>query len=172
VPVFMKRELEEQLPSMKKQNLRFAEFGKQDMTQLFKKELLEKAQRSNFNYNSSCIAINKGNGQFEIQQLEPQVQFSCVNAILPKDVNGDGKIDLILAGNKYCFLPQFSRLDASYGHVLLNDGKGKFMAANPSQSGFSVRGVVNDLAWVKGGKKGFLIALRNDERPVLFRMMN
>jgi enediyne biosynthesis protein E4 len=172
LPVFMKRELEEQLPSMKKQNLRFAEFGKQDMTQLFKKELLEKAQRSNFNYNSSCIAINKGNGQFEIQQLEPQVQFSCVNAILPKDVNGDGKIDLILAGNKYCFLPQFSRLDASYGHVLLNDGKGKFMAANPSQSGFSVRGVVNDLIWVKGAKKGFLIALRNDERPVLFRMMN
>ncbi len=172
VPVFMKRELEEQLPSMKKQNLRFAEFGKQDMMQLFKKELLEKAQTKTFNYSSSCIAINKGNGQFEIQNFEPQVQFSCVNAILPKDVNGDGKIDLVMAGNKYCFLPQFSRLDASYGHVLLNEGKGKFGAANISQSGFAVQGVVNDLVWLKGGKKNFVIVLRNDQRPIKLAINN
>ena len=53
------------------------------------------------------------------KNLPDYVQFSSVNAILCTDINHDGKIDLILGGNKFEFLPQFGRLDASYGHVLI-----------------------------------------------------
>ncbi len=34
--------------------------------------------------------------------------------------------DLILGGNEFGFLPQFGRLDGSFGDVLMNDGKGNF----------------------------------------------
>jgi hypothetical protein len=47
----------------------------------------------------SIVAINKGNGKFEIQLL-PKVQFSSVNAICPLDINNDGYIDLVLGGNQ------------------------------------------------------------------------
>ena len=61
---------------------------------------------------------------FSISKLPVQVQFSSVNAILCTDINGDGETDLIMGGNKFGFLPQFSRLDASFGHVLINNGDG------------------------------------------------
>jgi hypothetical protein len=66
----------------------------------------------------SIVAINKGNGKFEIQLL-PKVQFSSVNAICPLDINNDGYIDLVLGGNQYEFKPQFTRLDSNFGSVLL-----------------------------------------------------
>jgi hypothetical protein len=54
------------------------------------------------------------------------VQLSSVNAIACTDINGDGFPDLILGGNEFGFLPQFGRLDASFGDILLGDGKGNF----------------------------------------------
>jgi hypothetical protein len=48
----------------------------------------------------SIVAINKGNGKFEIQLLPKEVQFSSVNAICPLDINNDGYIDLVLGGNQ------------------------------------------------------------------------
>ena len=54
------------------------------------------------------------------------LQLSSVNSLQLTDVNGDGYTDIIAGGNEFGFLPQFGRLDASFGNVLLNDGKGHF----------------------------------------------
>src|SRR6185503_7591292 len=135
VPVFLKRDMTDQLASLKKQNLKYADFANKSIQQLFPEGVLKNAQKEIFNYSSSCIAVNEGKGQFKIERLPDYVQFSSVNAILCTDINHDGKIDLVLGGNKFEFQPQFSRLDASYGHVLLNNGKGQFEWIEPIRSG-------------------------------------
>ncbi len=69
---------------------------KETMHELFSEDVLSKAIVKQFNYPSSIIAINKGNGQFTIQKLPPMAQISSINAIQQVDINKDGKIDLIL----------------------------------------------------------------------------
>ena len=68
------------------------------------------------------------------------VQLSSVNAIHCTDINKDGLPDLILGGNNFGLQPQFSRLDASFGHVLLNMGKGVFNWIDAKQSGHGITG--------------------------------
>ena len=168
MPVFLKHEMEDQLPSLKKQNLKHAAYAKKTIQELFPATLLDSAQIKLFNYASSIVAFNNGNGQFTIQKLPVPVQFSSVNAIHCIDINGDGSTDLVLGGNEFGFLPQFGRLDASFGHVLLNDGKGHFTELPPDRSGLSLPGQIRDIAGIPGKDQMYLLFLRNNEFPVLY----
>lgn len=170
VPVFMKRDLTDQMPGLKKQNLKFEEYAKKSVEDLFSKEIIGKASVTEFNYNASCIALNKGNGQFEIKKLPVFTQLSCINAILCSDINNDGKKDLVMGGNFFHFQPQFSRLDASYGHVLLNKGKGEWDWVMPAQSGIELRGEIKYITNLKTKDKRQLLFLENDSFPVLYRL--
>ena len=58
---------------------------------------MQSATVKTFNYSSSVIAWNEGNGKFTIQELPLEVQLSSVNAVLCKDINNDGKLDIVLA---------------------------------------------------------------------------
>ncbi|MGZ8557966.1 MAG: FG-GAP-like repeat-containing protein [Chitinophagaceae bacterium] len=167
MPVFLKRDLEEQLPSIKKGNLKNEEYSKKSIQELFPKELLGKSIVKKFNYTSSCVAINNGNGQFAIQTLPPMTQLSCINVALPVDLNGDGFNDLVLGGNQFGFLPQFERLDASFGDVLINNGKGGFTWQEASRTGLQLRGEVRDIALIENKEKKYLLFLQNNEYPVL-----
>src|SRR5206468_10919723 len=67
VPVFLKRDLESQLPMIKKNNLKHKDYATRSIQDLFPSEALNAAIVKTFNYPSSCIAINKGDGKFEIK---------------------------------------------------------------------------------------------------------
>jgi hypothetical protein len=114
------------LPSIKKSNLKNEAYADKPIQELFPAAVLGKAQLKKFNYVSSCIAINNGNGSFTIQNLPPLSQLSCINVFHTTDLNNDSFPDLVTGGNQFGFLPQFERLDASIGDVLINDGKGNF----------------------------------------------
>ena len=98
------------------------------------------------------------------------VQLSSVNAALATDVNEDGSPDLILAGNQFDFLPQFSRLDASFGHLLLNNGKGVFTWIAPAKSGLDIKNQVRDIIEVRGRNSRAILMLTNNDYPVLYNL--
>lgn len=170
VPVFLKREITDQFPGLKKGNLKNSDYATKTVQQLFKEDVLAKAQTLQFNYCSSIVAINNGNGSFIVKPLPLMVQLSSVNAICPADVNNDGKTDLVIGGNMFSFPPQFGRLDASYGHVLINNGKGEFAWMENKTSGLNLRGEIKDIKELdtKQGKE-FLIT-QNDQKPVLYHL--
>ena len=170
MPVFMKRELEEQMPSLKKKNLKFKEFGHQDVNDLFGKALIKKSTVKTINNLSSVIAINDGKGNFTIHQLPANIQFSSVNAIQCVDVNNDGKKDIVLGGNNYGVLPQFGRLDASCGDVLINNGKMNFTPLSVSQSGVNVKGEVRAIDAINTATKKYLLFTVNNQKPVWYVM--
>ena len=171
-PVFLKRDLQDQIPAIKKQNLRHEEFAKKSMSDLFSPEVCKKCLVKQFNYPSSIIALNKGNGNFVIKKLPPLAQVSSINTIHPMDVNQDGYIDLILGGNQSGFPPQFGRLDASYGDVLINDRKGSFIMMDANQSGLVIKGEVRDIKEIPSSKNKYLLFLRNNDYPVLYKLNN
>lgn len=168
--VFLKHELQMQVPAIKKQNLKHYEYAKKTMQELFPADMLKKCTIKTFNYGPSIIAFNKGNGHFVIQKLPPMAQISSVNAIRQVDVNHDGFMDLVLGGNNFGFPPQFGRLDASYGDVLINDGKGGFTRLNYFQSGLEVKGMVRDIQEIHSLKNDYLLFLINDEYPALYEV--
>jgi hypothetical protein len=169
VPVFLKREMELQLPIIKKLNLRNKDYAKRSVHELLPEGTLDSAIVKKFNYSSSIIAFNQGNGQFRIQKLPFQLQLSSVNAIQCLDLNGDGHPDLAAGGNEFGFLPQFGRLDGSFGHILFNDGKGNFTWQEPTRTGLQIPGQIRDLKEIKA-KNDYLLFLRNDDYPVLYKV--
>lgn len=168
VPVFLKNEMQEEIPAIKKGNLKHKEYAKKAVQDLFPKELLDKSLIQQFNYSSSIVAINDGQGNFAVQKLPWQAQLSIVNAILCTDIDDDGAIDLVLGGNRSGYPPQFGKLDASYGDVLMNDGKGGFTWLPGKQSGLLVTGEVRDIALLRGKNSRRLLFLRNNDFPVLY----
>ncbi|MEJ7912887.1 MAG: FG-GAP repeat protein, partial [Chitinophagaceae bacterium] len=169
MPVFLKREVTDQFPGLKKDNLKHSVYATKSIHELFEGQFLKKAEVKLFNYASSIVAINNGKGNFNVQRLPTRLQLSSVNAISAADFNGDGFTDLITGGNLFTFPPQFGRLDGSYGDLLLNNKKGGFSWVNNSTSGFNWRGEVKDIKLISIGKKQHILITQNNIVPVLLQ---
>lgn len=170
MPVFLKHDMEDQVPSLKKKNLKHRDYAGKSIQELFSPELIRSCKIKQFNYGASVIAINNGNGQFNVQKLPVELQLSSVNAIYCTDLTGDGKPDIVFGGNEYGFLPQFERLDAGRGGVLINKGNAQFKLLSSEESGVDLDGQIRDIREIKGGKDRQIIFLRNDMYPVLFKV--
>ena len=170
-PVHMQKELTAQLVSLKKENLKASDYARRDMSALFDEATLNRSIVKMVTHSNSVVAVNNGNNSWEIKALPSRVQLSCVCGISCEDVNGDGHTDLIMAGNNYEFKPQFSRLDASYGHVLLGDGQMNFDWVDYNSSGMYIRQEVKHMEVYRNKEgKRFLITAINNEKPKIFSL--
>jgi hypothetical protein len=124
------------------------------------------------NYTSSCIAWNEGAAKFSISELPSPLQLSSVNAILVSDVNNDTRPDILIGGNLLDWLPQFSRVDASYGQVLLNKGNRAWNCLTANESGVDMNGAVKHIISIKAQGNRQFIFLRNNEVPVMYSLQN
>ena len=80
------------------------------------------------------------------------------------------KMDLIIGGNKFNFPPQFGRLDASTGDVLINQGSGKFKRIGSRISGLNLTGEVRDIKEINSKDKRYILVALNDQFPVLYQL--
>jgi hypothetical protein len=172
-PIHQKRELTNQLVTLKKQNLKASDYAKKSIDQLFPPEVIKRSLVKQVEVPESVIAVNEGNGKFGIKELPFRVQLSCICGISCADVNNDGNLDLIMGGNNFEFKPQFSRLDASYGNVLLGNGNLGFSWQDYKASGFSIKEEIKHLIQFKDADgSGYLIAAINDAKPKVFALEN
>jgi len=79
-----------------------------------------------------------------------------------KDIDGDGKVDIVLGGNFYESKPEAGIYDASYGTVLKGDGTGGFQPMSSSQSGLYIRGAVRDMIWLNHKEHPLLLIAKNN----------
>ena len=172
MPIPLKKELTDEVVSLKrKKNLKHVDFANKSIQDLFSPEVLKtKTMVLEGNYFKSAVALNQGNGKFEMIALPKEVQFSCVCDIYCKDLNKDGKNDLILGGNDNGFKPQFSKLDASFGHILLGNGDGTFQRIENKASGYFVRGNIKQIIEIGNQNKTYFLTLINDEKPKLHQL--
>ncbi len=169
LPLHQKKDIVTQLSSLKKENLRASDYAKRSIQELFSEKNLSKSIVREVNTSATVFALNQGDGKFELRELPMQSQLSCVCGITCTDVNNDGNLDIILGGNDFEFKPQFSRLDANHGSVLINDGNMNFEWQDYTRSGFSVREEIKHIQQIKdaSGNTYILVAI-NDEKPRVF----
>ncbi|NKI26117.1 VCBS repeat-containing protein [Arenibacter sp. 6A1] len=170
-PIHQKKELTNQIVSLKKQNLKASEYAKRTVEELFSPEKIQQTIVKKASIQESVIAINEGQGKFVFKKLPNRVQFSCVCGIYCTDINNDGHLDIIMGGNNFAFKPQYSRLDANHGNVLLGDGKLNFEWQNYDESGFFIKDEIKHLQLFKDEKgKRFIITAINNNQPKIFSL--
>ncbi|WP_420400188.1 VCBS repeat-containing protein [Flagellimonas sp.] len=166
-PVFSKDDLVEQLNGLKAKYVNYSDYATQKITDIFSPEELEDAYLLEANNFSTSYMENLGEGRFKLTPLPIQTQFSPIYAILAKDVNKDGNLDLVLAGNFYGTRVKYGRYDANNGLLLLGNGQGGFQAVTDVESGLNVAGEVRDLVMINGNSEAPLLLFARNNQPVL-----
>ena len=169
MPIQQKGEMISQLPFLKKQSLKYKDYGTKSMEDLFGSEKINDASFKSVNTFQTVVMLNKGNGEFKKANLPVEAQFSAIHAIEIMDLNQDGNPDLILAGNESDFKPQYGKLDANDGLVLFGDGKGTFNIVDEYKS-LGLHGNVRSLNPLKIQKQEHLLIGINNDNPVLFKI--
>jgi hypothetical protein len=168
MPVFMKKDMVEQIPGLKKANLRNRDYADRTVQELFE-ERIDSAIRWEVSTAASMVALNDGKGLFRTIPLPDLMQLSSVRAIRLTDVNQDGRVDLLAAGNYFDLLPQFCRIDASAGHVAINQGQGSFSVVPSRIAGLSENGQSRHILPIRTPKGPAMLFVQNNERPKLYR---
>ncbi len=160
-PIATKDELVKQIPQLNKKYLSYKAFAEADFKDYFSISRINEAKKRKAFTLSTMYFENKGNFEFAAHKLPWEAQISSVHDILVDDINNDEYPDIILGGNTYEINTQLSRLDASYGVVLVNDRQGSF--TNYTQSDFSVKGAVRSIKKIKVNEEGYLLfGVNND----------
>lgn len=169
-PVATLDQLQSQIPPIKKKFRYYRTFANSSTQEII--NLLENKSYQTFEAHElkSSYIENLGNDQFEISPLPLKTQIAPVNGILTEDVNADGFLDVILVGNNYGTELITGRYDASFGHVLVNDGKGDFNLMSHHDSGFFVKGDSRSIVKVNSVNKKLVLVGRNDENIKSFEV--
>ncbi|MGB5202700.1 VCBS repeat-containing protein [Eudoraea sp.] len=170
-PHHQKKDLTTQMVALKKQNLKASEYAKKTISELFPVQIIENSIMKKSVISESIIAVNEGDGNFTVIKLPSRSQLSCICGITCADVNSDGNLDLIMGGNDFEFKPQYSRLDANYGNVLLGDGSLGFEWQDYDTSGFYIKDEIKHLKQFKDKNgKTFVIVAINEKKPKIFEL--
>jgi hypothetical protein len=114
---------------------------------------------------SSVVVENRGDGRFDMRALPTRAQFAPMFGLHAGDVTGDGRPDLLLAGNFHGAPPKIGRMASSYGAFLRGTDDG-FTAVPPRKSGLRVRDQVRDVAVLNTARHGRVLLLAKNDAPL------
>jgi hypothetical protein len=168
-PLTLRDDLIQSLPYLKDRYPTDKDYAKQTFSDVFPPKDLEGAVVKNAYTFATTLVRNNGDGTFTMIPLPLQAQISPVYGILATDADGDGKADLLMAGNFDGVKPEIGMMSAGYGVYLRGDGKGHFTPVRELESGFLVPGQARDIQRVRTRSGDIYIVSRNNDRPLIFR---
>ena len=108
------------------------------------------------------IYLENNAGKLVAHTMPAQAQFAPLYALSVTDVDGDGNLDVLAAGNQSSIRIRMGVIDANFGMVFTGDGKGNFNYVKQSTSGLSVTGDVKSMCTVSSGARQYvLIGINN-----------
>ncbi len=143
-PLALRDDMIGQVPMLKKKFNDYSLYAKAGIKDILTTDQLASAPVLKTSTLKTLYLENTGKS-FLKHELPAEAQAAPVFAIAVIDVNKDGNLDLILAGNNNKNRIYLGRDDANHGQVLLGDGKGIFYYLSPRISGLTVRGDVRSI---------------------------
>ena len=139
IPFSNKRELEKQVPAIKRSFLKAEEFAKANVNELFKDVDLQKHKLYETQFLQNAILLNKGDLTFETIAMPKELQQTTYKtAVTIPDFDA-----VLLGGNYYDCNVQMGRYDADYGTLIQFDSLGvpKVVTAH----GLSIKGQIRKI---------------------------
>jgi len=169
-PLTLQDDLIRSLGFLKDRYTNYTMYAKQTLTDVIPKKELEAAVEKKANTFATSLVKNNGDGSFTLVPFPLEAQIAPVYGILATDIDGDGKTDLLMAGNFDGVKPEIGKMSAGYGVFLRGDGSGHFTAVRELESGFFVPGQARDIQRVRTRNGYIYIVSRNNDRPLVFRL--
>ena len=152
----------EQMPAIKEKFKNYNSFASASLEEIYSDQMLEESLKYEITSFASVYLENK-DGKFIAKPLPYQAQLSNINAMVVKDIDSDGNLDVVLGGNLYNAEVETPRNDASYGLWLKGDGNNGFSAQLPRETGLVIRGDVRNIKAIKVGDESHLLVAKNDQ---------
>jgi hypothetical protein len=168
-PLTLRDDLIRSLTFLKDRYPNYKDYAKKNVADVFPQKDLADAVVKNAYTFATTLMRNNGDGTFTMVPLPLEAQIAPVYGIYASDLDGDGRPDLLLAGNFDGVKPEIGKMDAGYGLYLRGDGKGHFTPVREVESGFLVPGQARDIQRVRTRKGNIYIVSRNNDRPLIFR---
>jgi hypothetical protein len=168
LPLLLRDDLLRVVPSLRSRYPTYASYAGQTVADIFPPAVIADAVVKQAYTFATSLARNDGEGRFTLLPLPLEAQLAPVYGILPADVDEDGNVDLLLAGNLDGVTPAIGRMRASYGLLLRSDGEGGLTPVEGVESGFVVPGQARDIERVRTRQGVLYVVTRNDDRPLVF----
>jgi len=163
-PAASRDDLTDQMPVLKKNFLTYANYADATITDIFPEEQLQNAGKLQAAVMQTILLQNNAGKNFELKSLPAEAQYAPTYAATATDINEDGNVDIILAGNNSFTRIKFGNYRANHGVVLLGDGKNNFSYLPQPQSGLNIKGAVRSMQSVNvNGKHCLLFAINDDD---------
>jgi hypothetical protein len=168
-PYVTRDELLDEIYPMRKKFTSYKDYADATMNDIFSTDELKDVKLLTA-ANLSTTYFENNNGKFFQHPLPEQAQFSPVYKIIVEDFNNDHFPDILLLGNNEYPRLKLGKMDANFGTVLLNDGKGNFTYSANKDNGLFIAGDVKDAIIINVNKNKFLVAGINNSDLVNFKL--
>ena len=141
-------------------------YAEAPLRQLFSEDLLNGDEVLVANELRSGIFENN-EGQFIFKAFDLKAQVSMIRDMLLVDINDDGRVDALTAGNFFGSSIDEGRYSEDYGTVLLNTSEGWEVASSTAMSLY-LEGQVVQIEPIMIAEKRAFIVIRNDAAIQIF----
>lgn len=138
-PAASRDDLTAQLPMLKKKFLHYSSYANARIRDLFDGDQFKGAQVLYAETMQTVFLQNDGAKGLIRKRLPQEIQYSPVYALQAMDINHDGHLDLVAAGNQSWTRIKFGRYRANHGMAFLGNGKNEFTYVPQPQSGLNIR---------------------------------
>ncbi len=164
-PFASKMDITNQMPSLKKRILKYADYSNLSYEELFTAEERKGTRQMKASYLQTSILIND-NGSFKLKQLPVEAQAAPIFASVVDDFDGDGIQDIWLGGNFYGLKPEVGRHNSTSGVLLMGDDDLNYTYSNENEP---ISGEIRDAKKLKtsADQKIIVIGINNEEVGIL-----
>lgn len=160
-------DLGSQMVSMRKKYPNYKDFAGKPLEDIFEAEVLQKAKLYEATELRSGYLKNEG-GDFEFKPFPSLMQVAPVLSFLSYDFDGDGKTEVLAAGNYFGVKPYHGRFDAFPGALIL--GESEIISGNRLGLDFMNKSI-RHLSIIDLNNQAYLLAVYNSDAAEVYQLI-
>ncbi|MFK7921550.1 MAG: VCBS repeat-containing protein [Bacteroidia bacterium] len=165
-PVNYMDELISQSPYFKKYTTSYTTFSKSTARHIFNTDSIPSEQIFMANTAASYVMWNDG-GNFRWELLPIALQIAPIKEMLAQDFDGDGHLEVLVAGNDHSYDVATGYYDANKGYLLKVNAQQQLSVLQPAETGILLNGQVESLLYFEG-EHSYLVAGINRRKIAVF----